>query len=102
MSIFLKSAVVGLGLVAGIATAAPAQTVSGAAPGTSIASLPPSVPMEGPRASSYNHVPGPATQAVVPSGTYPGPTPGTGWYPRTEQQTQAVLPSPQYIGPRPN
>jgi hypothetical protein len=99
MSTILKSAVLGLGLIAGIATAAPAQTVSGAAPGTSIANLPP----EGPRAQSYNSIAAPAaTQAVVPSGTYPGPRPGEGWYPRTEQQTQAVTPSPQYIGPKPN
>lgn len=98
MSTILKSAVLGLGLIAGVATAAPAQTVSSTMPGTSIASL----PQPGPRASSYNSIPGPAQQVVVPSGTYPGPRPGDGWYPRTEQQTQAVMPSPQYIGPKPN
>ena len=98
MSTILKSAVLGLGLIAGIATTAPAQTVSGATPGPSIASL----PQPGPRASSYNAIPGPARQAVVPSGTYLGPRPGDGWYPRTEQQIQAVVPSPQYIGPKPN
>ena len=98
MSTILKSAVLGLGLIAGIATAAPAQTFSGATPGTSIASL----PQPGPRASSYNSIPGPAHQVVVPSGTYLGPKPGDGWYPRGEQQTQAVTPSPQYIGPKPN
>jgi hypothetical protein len=98
MSTILKSAVIGLGLIAGIATAAPAQTVSSATPGPSIASL----PQPGPRASSYNSIPGPAHQAVVPSGAYPGPKAGDGWYPRGEQQTQAVAPSPQYIGPKPN
>jgi len=98
MSTILKSAVIGLGLIAGIATAAPAQTVSSTMPGTSIASL----PQPGPRASSYNAIPGSAQQAVVPSGSYPGPKPGDGWYPRTEKQTQAVQPSPQYIGPKPN
>jgi hypothetical protein len=98
MSTILKSAVLGLGLIAGIATAAPAQTVSSTMPGTSIANLPP----EGPRASSYNSIPGPARQAVAPSGTYPGPSPGEGWYPRTEKQSQAVVPSPEWVGPKPN
>jgi hypothetical protein len=98
MSTILKSAVLGLGLIAGVATVAPAQTVSGVTPGASIASLPADT---GPRAASHNYIPGPASQAVVPSGNYPGPRPGEGWYPK-EQQTQAVQPSPQYIGPRPN
>jgi hypothetical protein len=98
MSTILKSAVLGLGLIAGVATAAPAQTVSGVTPGTSIASL----PQQGPRASSYNSIPGPAQQAVIPSGAYPGPAPGAGWYSSAERQTQAVVPSPQYIGPKPN
>ena len=98
MSTILKSAVLGLGLIAGIASAAPAQTVSSTMPGTSIANLPP----EGPRAQSYNTIPGPARQAIVPSGTYPGPSPGNGWYSSSERQTQAVTPSPQYIGPKPN
>jgi hypothetical protein len=98
MSAILKSAVLGLGLITGIATAAPAQTVSGATPGTSIASL----PQPGPRASSYNSIPGPAQQAVTPSGTYPGPSPGEGWYPRAEKQSQAVAPSPEWVGPKPN
>lgn len=93
MSTILKSAVLGLGLIAGIATTAPAQTM----PGPSVASL----PDQGPRASSHNFIPGPAAQAVAPSGSYPGPTPGTGWYPK-EQQTQAVVQSPNYVGPRPN
>ena len=98
MSAILKSAVLGLGLIAGVATAAPAQTVSGATPGTSIASL----PQPGPRASSYNSIPDPARQAIAPSGTYAGPKAGDGWYPSTEKQTQAVIPSPQYVGPKPN
>ena len=98
MSTILKSAVLGLGLIAGIASAAPAQTVSSTMPGTSIANLPP----EGPRANSTNSIPGPATQAVVPSGAYPGPKPGGGWYSTMETQTQAVTKSPEYIGPRPN
>lgn len=97
MSTTLKSAILGLGLIAGIASAAPAQTVSSTMPGTSIANLPP----EGPRASSHNFIAGPATQAVVPSGNYIGPKPGEGWYAK-ETQTKAVEKSPEYIGPRPN
>jgi hypothetical protein len=75
MSSFLKPIVLGLGLVAGIAIGAHAQTASLApTPGTSVASLPP----EGPRASSSTYIPGPARQAVAPSGNYPGPAPGAG------------------------
>jgi len=98
MSTILKSAVLGLGLIAGIASAAPAQTVSSTMPGTSIANL----PAEGPRASSYNSIPSPVRQAVVPSGAYPGPRPGEGWYSSSERQTQPVTKSPEYIGPKPN
>ena len=97
MSTILKSAILGLGLIAGIAGTAPAQTVSSTMPRTSIANLPP----EGPRASSLNSIPGSATQAVVPSAGYMGPKPGDGWYAK-ETQTQPVAKSPEYIGPKPN
>jgi len=97
MSNILKSAILGVGLIVGIAGAASAQTVSSTMPGTSIANLPP----EGPRASSRNSIQSPATQAVVPSPGYLGPKPGDGWYGK-ETQTQAVAKSPEYIGPRPN
>lgn len=99
MSTILKSAVLGLGLIAGIASTAPAQTASSAMPGTSVANLPAD---SGPRTNARNFIPGSAGQAVVPSGAYPGPKPGSGWYSTTEQQTQAVTKSPEYIGPRPN
>jgi hypothetical protein len=97
---FLKPIVLGLGLVAGIAFGAQAQTVSGApTPGTSIATLPAD---SGPRTNSHNTIPGPAPQAVAPSPNKQlGVHPGAGWYP-TEKQTQAVTPSPKYPGPRPN
>jgi hypothetical protein len=98
MSTFLKPVVLGLGLVAGITIGAHAQTVSGVpTPGPSVASL----PLEGPRTNSTNSIPGPAAQAVAPSGGYPGVAPGSGWYPK-EQQTQAVTKSPDWVGPRPN
>lgn len=67
----VKSIVVGLGVVAGIALGAQAQTVAGAAsPGVSVASLPPAA---GPRASSVHSIPSSPHQAVAPSGRYPGP-----------------------------
>jgi hypothetical protein len=97
MSTILKSAILGLGLIAGVAGAAPAQTVSSTMPGTSIANL----PAEGPRASSRNSIQSPAPQAVLPSGAYLGPKPGEGWYAK-ETQSQAVAKSPEYVGPRPN
>jgi hypothetical protein len=64
----------GLGLVAGIAFAAQAQTASTApAPRTSIANL----PLEGPRTNSMISIPNPREVGpVVPSGEYPGPRPG--------------------------
>ena len=100
MSNLLKSAALGLGLVAGIAISAQAQTVSGySTPGTNVASLPADA---GPRASSHNTITGPANPAAAPSANkLDGPAPGAGWYP-TEKQTQAVTPSSVYPGPRPN
>ena len=97
MSTYLKPFILGLGLVAGIAISAQAQTVA-VTPGPSVASLPPD---QGPRASSHNFVQGDKPVAVAPSGSYVGPNPGNGWYGK-EQQTQAVTPSPQYVGPKPN
>ena len=73
MSVQLKPIVLGLGLVAGIALSAQAQTVP-VTPGPSIASLPPSD--QGPRASSHNFVQGDHRAMVEPSGNYPGPAPG--------------------------
>ena len=75
MSTFFKPVVLGLGLVAGIALSAHAQSVP-VTPGRSIASLPPSD--QGPRASSHNFVQGDPVATVVPSGAYPGPNPGAG------------------------
>ncbi len=75
MSINLKPIVLGLGLVAGVALSAQAQTAP-VTPGPSIASLPPSD--QGPRASSHNFVHGDHPAGVVQSGNYPGPAPGAG------------------------
>lgn len=97
MSTFLKPVVLGLGLVAGIALTAQAQTA--VTPGPSIANLPPVD--QGPRVYSHGYQ-GPGTAgSVAASPTMPGPNPGIGWYPK-EQHSQAVAPSPDWQGPRPN
>src|SRR5436853_6975783 len=71
MSNFIKPALLGLGLVAGLALTAQAQT----APGPSVATLPPA---QGPRASSYLSIPSGEHVAVTPSPAYVGPAPGAG------------------------
>jgi len=73
MSTYLKPIVLGLGLMAGVALSAQAQTAP-VTPGPSIASLPPID--QGPRASSHNFVQGDRPTAVQQSGNYPGPAPG--------------------------
>jgi hypothetical protein len=73
MSTFVKPIVLGLGLVAGIALSAQAQTVP-ATPGPSVAALPPTD--QGPRTASHNFVQGDRPVAVAPSGAYIGPAPG--------------------------
>lgn len=97
MPSFFKPIVLGLGLVAGVALTAQAQTA--VAPGPSIANLPPVD--QGPRVSSHGYQGPAASVAVEPSGTYPGPDPGRGWYAK-EQQSHAVQPSPEWEGPKPN
>ena len=97
MSTFFKPVVLGLGLVAGIALSAQAQTT--VTPGPSIANLPPVD--QGPRAYSHGYQ-GPGTAgSVAQSSNLPGPDAGRGWYPH-EQQTHAVEPSPAWQGPKPN
>ncbi|HKS88447.1 MAG TPA: hypothetical protein VJR70_03315 [Stellaceae bacterium] len=114
-----RPVVLGLGLVAALSFAAQAQTAANpAAPGDSIANLPPDTgtpaaapPATAPVAPSAA-LPGPdpgrgwyqsekQTQAVAPSPTLPGPDPGRGWYAQ-EKQTGPVQPSPQLDGPKPN
>ena len=79
MSSFLRSMLLSLGLIVGATAAADAQS-------NNVAALPPTAP--------------PAT-TVVPSGAYPGPDPGRGWYGK-ESQTGPVVPSPNYVGPKPS
>lgn len=78
-----KSTLLSVGLLAGAAFAAHAQS-------SSVAALPP-----GTAAAPA------ATAPVGPSVAYPGPNPGSGFYGGTVAQQQPVTPSPQYIGPQP-
>ena len=106
MSHFAKSALLGLGLVVGVAAAAAAQS-------NNLASLPPADAVAPATVAPNTNYPGPnpgkgwynsserQTQAVQPSAAYPGPKAGNGWYSQAEQ-THPVEASPQYIGPRPN
>ena len=104
MSNFIKPALLGLGLVAGLALTAQAQT----APGPSIAILPPAA--QGPRASSYLSIPSGDHVAVTPSPAYVGPGPGasTGHMPpRFEKSADwdanpAMKPYDAGRGPKPN
>ena len=77
MPTFTISALVGLGLVAGIALGAQAQTASGPTPGPSLATLPPAGE-QGPRPSSYLSIRQGEHVAVTPSAAYIGPAPGAG------------------------
>ena len=110
MSTLVKSAVLSLGLVAGVAASAFAQANNVAAlpPG---AAAPAAAAPVGPAPSPQYVGPNPGTgfygglvqqqQPVTPSPDYVGPKPGSGWYGK-EQQTQQVQPSQPYPGPRPN
>ena len=105
----VKSTILGVGLLAGIAFGAYAQTEN-------IAALPPGAQAPTPPAAaiapSANYV-GPAvgglwstqekqTQPVQPSAeAYRGPSPGGSWS-TTEKQTGPVVPSENYPGVRPN
>jgi len=104
MSKFIKPALLGLGLIAGIAFTAQAQT----APGPSVATLPPAA--QGPRASSYISIPNSGQTAVTPSAAYVGPAPGAGtgnMPPRFEKSADwdanpTMKPYEAGRGPKPN
>jgi hypothetical protein len=78
-----KSTLLSVGLLAGAAFAAHAQSGS-------VAALPP-----GTAATPHDAAP------VGPSAAYPGPKPGAGYYGGTVAQQRTVSPSPKYIGPNP-
>jgi hypothetical protein len=104
----VKSTILGMGLVAGVAFGAYAQT-------DNVASLPPGAQAPTPPASvvapSAKYI-GPApgetwgaqerqTQQVQPSEAYVGPAPGNTWTTQ-EKQTRPVAPSQDWVGPKPN
>jgi hypothetical protein len=76
MSSFVKASVLGLGLLAGVAFAAQAQTTT--------ASLPPNAG---------------TPSAVAPSGAYPGPNPGSNNISGVPVMGGSVVASGQYPGP---
>jgi len=104
----IRSTILGVGLLTGVAFAAHAQT-------NNVAALPPGAPAATPPAAAVAVSPkyvGPApgglwstkeaqTQPVQPSPKYVGPAPGGLWSAQ-ESHTQPVTPSGQYPGPRPN
>ena len=110
MHTIVKSAVLSLTLLAGVAAVAHAQSNNVAAlpPGAAAA---PAVAPVGPAASPQYVGPAPgqgwyakeqeSAARAQPSPEWIGPKAGSGWYAK-EQQSQAVAPSPQYVGPRPN
>ena len=103
----IKPALLGLGLVAGIALSAQAQTAMAPTPGPSVATLPPA---QGPRASSYLAIPSGEHVAVTPSPAYVGPAPGAGtgnMPPRFDRSADwdanpTMKPYDSGKGPRPN
>jgi hypothetical protein len=84
MARLAKSLMLGLGMVAGIAVGAHAQSGS-------VAALPPGAAAAPPA----------ATAPVGPSAAYPGPNPGSGFYGGTVATQQPVAPSPAWNGPNP-
>lgn len=83
MRSLVKTTILSVSLLAGVAAVAHAQS--------NVAALPPGA------------APAPVVAPVgpAPSPQYVGPSPGQGWYAK-EQETEARMqPSPQYVGPSP-
>jgi hypothetical protein len=108
MTTLIKSMVLSLGLLTGVAMAAQAQSDSVAAlpPGSAaapaaVAPVGPSAAYPGPNVGNGWYASEKQTQAVAPSPAYVGPGPGQGWYAQ-EKSSGPTNPSPNYTGPRPN
>jgi hypothetical protein len=84
MAIMMKSTLLSLGVAAGLAFAAQAQT-------SGIASLPPNPTAAPPAVAS----------PVAPSAALPGPNPGGAPNAGTGSTQAAITPSPNYVGPAP-
>jgi hypothetical protein len=117
MSNSIKALALGLGLMAGTAMVAQAQSNLSALPpgGGTPAAMPnavaPSAPYPGPAVGSAPSIPNPTTQAaVVPSGTYPGPAAGAGTgqmpphfqKPAGYDDDPSMNPYTRGLGPKPN
>jgi hypothetical protein len=109
MHSLVKTTILSVSLLAGVAAVAHAQSnVAALPPGAAPA---PAVAPVGPAPSPQYVGPGPGqgwypkeqqTEArMQPSPEWIGPKAGQGWYAK-EQQSQAVAPSPAYVGPRPH
>jgi hypothetical protein len=104
MSTLFKSAALSLTVLAGLAFTANAQQAASLPPAAPAASQPlaPMNPYPGPNPGAGGTA---AMQTpngpVAQSPGYVGPAPGGAWYGK-EQQSQAVQPSGAYPGPRPN
>lgn len=83
MRSLVKTTILSVSLLAGVAAVAHAQS--------NVAALPPGA------------APAPAVAPVgpAPSPQYVGPAPGQGWYAKEQQTGAGVQPSPQYVGPAP-
>src|SRR6478672_7772812 len=105
----IKTTVLSLTLLAGVAAVAHAQSNNAALPPGAAAA--PVVAPVGPAASPQYVGPSPGqgwyakeqetAARMQPSPEWVGPKAGNGWYAK-EQQSQVVAPSPTYVGPRPN
>ena len=109
MRSLVKTTILSVSLLAGVAAVAHAQSnvaalPPGAAPSAAVAPVgpAPSPQYVGPSPGQGWYAKEKETEArMQPSPEWQGPKPGNGWYAK-EQQTQAVAPSPAYVGPRPN
>ena len=109
MRSLVKTTILSVSLLAGVAAVAHAQSniaalPPGAAPAATVAPVgpAPSPQYVGPAPGQGWYAKEQETEARMrPSPEWQGPKPGSGWYAK-EQQTQAVAPSPAYVGPRPN
>ena len=109
MRSLVKTTILSVSLLAGVAAVAHAQSnvaalPPGAAPAPVVAPVgpPPSPQYVGPAPGQGWYAKEQETEArMQPSPQYVGPSPGQGWYSK-EQQSGTVAPSPAWIGPRAN
>ena len=76
----IKTTVMSLAILAGVAAVAHAQS--------NVAALPPGA------------APAPRVAPVGPSPQYVGPSPGQGWYAKEQESEARMQPSPEWVGPK--